>query len=283
LFSGYGEKENDFTRAFRTRITQRKLPEIAVRGSNLELGGLRPESRSYSFLSNSAGFRTTTYIKAYGNDLFTSWDLWYRQRINWVYILILAAVSFLLATVLGSAVIGFVGQRFGYYGGDSNLFSGGLILLITWIFFASLAAAVVAGIGNVVRGNWQEFLLTASVSSGTTFSDADVNVGAAAGCLIVGLMLALPISGTAGATVLLSWVAWYLVLWIASLIAGRIGKGDPQAYFRRSYTLFQADDALMMFEAVQNSLLQAADDVGIPKEMIHPLDVSRAGRQGRQL
>lgn len=72
-----------------------------------------------------------------------------------------------------------------------------------------------------------------------------------------------------------------IIGFILVAVAGAIFKGTWKAFFAQQVTLFPLHDATAMVLGVHSTLIQAAESVGIKRELLRPKEQFRGGRRDR--
>lgn len=120
----------------RTILNERNMPQVLVTSQKPNVGG---EFRDYEATGTYPGATTTVYVGDHGKDLYVAWRTFIKPVLNQTVIMIILGVSGLLGL-------------FAWTSFDSFLWG-----FVTFLFIAMLAAAFVAFLGRVLKGNQVAF------------------------------------------------------------------------------------------------------------------------------
>jgi hypothetical protein len=180
LVEGAGGKATVALQAVTDTMKRRGMPAVEIKPDNAAPNAISSKRRPYVLVEMPNGASVTAYLGQYGSDLYASWDLYIRPKLETrtvIIILVLSLLSVIPGSLCGSvSSFSFLGQLgkllnpqsiFGGGGGGANLtgyyfaviFSllclSGVGFLASVIFLAFLVAVA----GYVVKGNWLAFFI----------------------------------------------------------------------------------------------------------------------------
>ena len=178
LVEGAGGKASEGLQAIAKTMEQRGMPTVAIKPDNATPNTLSGQRRPYVLVEMPNGASVTVYLGKYGSDLYASWDLYIRPKLEIRTIIIILAIA-LLAILPGTicglvsslSLLGQAGNLLNplsaYGGGSTNLggayFAGILGNLCLGSFgFLSMAifiAFLVAVVGYFAKGNALAFFI----------------------------------------------------------------------------------------------------------------------------
>ena len=185
LVEGAGEKAVVGLQAVCDTMKKRGMPSVEIKPDNATPNTTSNKRRSYVLVEMPNGASVTIYLGQYGSDLYASWDLYIRPKLETRTVIIILVLAF-IATIPGSicslasgvSILGQVGNSLNTFGGGPNLTGAyfatifGLLCAGGFGFIAAciLLAILVGVAGYVVKGNWLAYF----IKELTTFDADDI-------------------------------------------------------------------------------------------------------------
>jgi hypothetical protein len=265
LVDGMADKAPQVIEEFQRRIAARNLPRVRSEPTDLKESGVMGEQRRFQMIRYRDGYTLAVYIDRFGNDLYLAYDLWGRRVIRWATVFLILGIAFVLSflSILSDGIF-------------FELFNWG-----KWIAF-TMGFIVLGTVGGVALGAFED---EEKGTSSRDFIRSPKMLGFVSIAAILAFIFVLM------ADDFLVWFNWIgmvgltvgfsIIGSIGTAVAGLFLKGSALAFFVRQITLYTLHDTTAMLLAVHHSLVQAAENAGIPKQTLRPKEQFHGGRRDR--
>ena len=176
LVEGASGKAEVALQAVADTMKARNFPKVEIKNENVAPNLVSGKRRPYVYVEMNNGASVTTYIGQYGTDLYASWNLFVRPKLELKTIIIILVIA--LVIIVPCGITGLVGSlsALAAAGKAMNSYSFGQAVNVSgyylWIIITSLCGNgvflcltsllltfLVGFAGFVVKGNWLAFFI----------------------------------------------------------------------------------------------------------------------------